>query len=89
LVFAKAQECGVHVMISRILLKFFVVVVCAISFLPNSVSACAVCFGKSDGPAAQGLNAAIFLMLAVIGSVLGSILSFIFYLRKKSKMVYS
>ena len=36
----------------------------------GTAMACAACYGKSDSPMAQGMNAGIFTLLGVIGLVL-------------------
>ena len=38
--------------------------------LDGTAMACAACYGKSDSPMAQGMNAGIFALLGVIGVVL-------------------
>lgn len=38
--------------------------------LPQSLFACPACFGKSDSAMAQGMNAGIFSLLAVVVTVL-------------------
>lgn len=47
-------------------------------------SACAACFGASDGKLAQGMNAGIFALLGVIGGVLFAIAGFFFYIVRRS-----
>jgi hypothetical protein len=47
-------------------------------------NACAVCMGDADSPIAPAMNAAIFLMLGCIGSVLLGVVSFALYLRHRS-----
>jgi hypothetical protein len=42
--------------------------------------ACATCFGASDAPMAQGMNAGIFALLGVIGFVLTGVVTFFGYL---------
>ncbi len=46
--------------------------------------ACAACFGKSDSPLAYGMNAGIFVLLAVIGTMLGLITSFFVFVSRRS-----
>ena len=46
-------------------------------------SACAACFGKSDSKLAQGMNAGIFALLGVIGSVLFAIAGFFFFIIRR------
>lgn len=56
-----------------------------ITLAPKPLLACTVCMGASDSPIAPAMNAAIFTMLGLIGSVLAGVASFAFYLNKKSK----
>ena len=56
----------------------------AVAFQPDSLLACAACYGQSDSPMAQGMNWGIFSLLAVIVSVLGSIAGFFVFLARKS-----
>ena len=51
---------------------------------PWTLRACAACAGQSDSPMAKGMNYGIFSLLAVIGVVLGGVVSFFVYLGKKS-----
>lgn len=61
--------------------------VAVLTLLPAAASACATCFGKSDGPMAKGMNAGIFALLLVIMSVLFAIAVFFFYiLRRAARM---
>ena len=45
-----------------------------------AAQACATCFGASDAPMAQGMNAGIFALLGVIGFVLMGVVTFFGYL---------
>ena len=47
---------------------------------PPAAQACATCFGASDAPMAQGMNAGIFALLGVIGFVLMGVVLFFGYL---------
>ncbi len=53
--------------------------------IPDLARACATCYGAPDDPMTAGMNMAIFLMLGVTGSVLGSIVAFMIYLRNRAK----
>ena len=55
-------------------------------FLPQTASACTVCYGALDSSQAKVMNTFILSMLGVTGSVLCGIIGFIFYLWRKSKM---
>ena len=54
---------------------------------PNTLLACAACYGKSDSPMAWGMNAGIFTLLVVITGVLAGISGFFVYIaRRAAKM---
>lgn len=46
--------------------------------------ACAACFGKTDSPLAHGMNAGIFTLLAVIGTMLAMIASFFVFITRRA-----
>jgi hypothetical protein len=46
--------------------------------------ACAACFGQSDSAMARSLNASIFTLMGVIGTVLVGAASFFVFLAKKA-----
>jgi hypothetical protein len=46
--------------------------------------ACAACFGKSDSAMARSLNASIFTLMGVIGTVLLGAASFFVFLAKRA-----
>jgi hypothetical protein len=48
--------------------------------------ACSVCFGQSDSPLAQATNMGIFFMLGITVLMLGAFASFIFYLKRRSRL---
>jgi hypothetical protein len=50
---------------------------------PQSLFACAACFGKSDSSMAQGLNMGIFSLLAVVLFVLGGFVALIIFLARR------
>ena len=54
------------------------------AWLPLSAAACATCFGQTDSPMAKGMNAGIFLLLGIIGTVLVGVAAFFLYLVKRS-----
>jgi hypothetical protein len=66
---------------SKMLLASLAVV---LALQPGSLLACAACYGASDSPMAQGMNAGIFSLLGVVVTVLGGIAGFFIYLAKKS-----
>jgi hypothetical protein len=51
----------------------------------GSALACAACYGTSDSPMAQGMNAGILTLLGIIGTVLcGAATFFVFLARRAS-----
>jgi hypothetical protein len=57
--------------------------------LVPEADACVACFGKTDGKMAEGMNAGIFSLLAVIGSVLVGFVAFmIFIVRRNGKYAH-
>ena len=59
------------------------------SFIFSSFPAllgCSVCWG-ADGVGLDGANAGVLFMLVVLMGVLGSFLSFIFYLARRSRKI--
>ena len=55
-------------------------------FLPAKMFACAACFGGTiDSPMADGMNWGIFTLLAVIGTVLLTLLTFFIHIIRKSE----
>ncbi len=55
-------------------------------FLPAKIFACATCFGGTiDSPMADGMNWGIFTLLAVIGTVLLTFLTFLIHIIRKSE----
>ncbi len=55
--------------------------------LPQSMLACAACFGQSNDAMAQGMNLGIFALLIVIVSVLVGLASFgVFLARRSARM---
>ena len=51
----------------------------------GSLLGCSICWG-SDGTTLDAANAAVLFMLVLLVGVLGSFLSFIFYLRRRGRM---
>jgi hypothetical protein len=53
---------------------------------PAKIFACATCYGGDiDSPMADGMNWGIFTLLAVVGTVLGTFLTFLIYAIRKSE----
>ena len=55
-------------------------------FSSTALLGCSICWG-SDGTTLDAANAAVLFMLVLLVGVLGSFLSFIFYLRRRARMV--
>jgi hypothetical protein len=49
----------------------------------TSALACSACFGQSDSAMARSLNASIFTLMGVIGTVLAGAASFFVFLAKR------
>jgi hypothetical protein len=50
----------------------------------SAAVACAACYGKSDSPMAQGMNAGIFALLGVVGTVMCGAVTFFVFLARRS-----
>ena len=50
----------------------------------SDAAACAACFGKSDSKLAEGMNAGIFALMAIIGSVLTAIAGFFWFIVRRA-----
>ena len=59
------------------------------TLFPQSLLACAACFGRSDDAMAHGMNMGIFTLLIIIVSVLVGIASIGFYLVRRSARLAS
>ena len=68
----------------RILRLLLLAAALAATTTPQSMRACAACFGQSDSPLAKGMNWGIFSLLLVVVSVLGGIAAFFIYLARRS-----
>ena len=44
-----------------------------------------MCFGQSDAPLAQAINAGVIAMLVVVAGMLGSFATFIVYLARRAR----
>jgi hypothetical protein len=63
---------------------FWALVSLALLASPTSLLACAACFGRSDSNMARSLNAGIFSLMAVVGTVLVGAASFFVFLSRKA-----
>ena len=66
----------------KILLTSFIF---TILLFPETVFACATCYGNPNAAATQGMNKAILAMLGITGGVLGGIGSSIVVLHRRAK----
>ena len=55
--------------------------------LPQTAEACPSCYGKTDSPLAQGMNAGIFVLLGVVGVVLTGLAAFGIFLARRSASI--
>ena len=53
----------------------------------QSAMACAACYGVSDAPMARGMNAGIYALLGVIGTVLCGAATFFVFLARRASAV--
>ena len=63
----------------------FLLIASLVLLIPDSVSACATCYGTSDAPATAGMNWAIITLLGVTGGVLGGVIKAIISISNKTK----
>ena len=63
----------------------FLLIASLVLLIPDSVSACATCYGTSDAPATAGMNWAIITLLGVTGGVLGGVIKAIISIGNKTK----
>ena len=56
-------------------------------FFTNVVFPCAVCYGATDDPMANGMNNAVFFLLGIISFILLSIIGSILHFYKRSKKI--
>ena len=61
----------------------------AMFILEQNARACATCFGESDAPMAEGMNAGIFTLLIVVGGTLAGIATFFIYIIRRGARMSS
>jgi len=54
---------------------------------PDSLPACAACYGDTDAPMSKGLTWAISVLVAIIGGVLAGVVAFFIRTVKHSEIV--
>lgn len=59
----------------------------ALATVAFPVMACPACYGQLDSPTGDGMNMAIFFLLAVTGGVLSAFVSFFVYMRKRTRLI--
>ena len=59
----------------------------AVLVRPESLFACAACYGASDSPLAQGMNWGILTLLLVVSSVLCGVIGFFVHVGRRSSAV--
>lgn len=64
--------------------KLLLMFIGALLSQPQSVRACAACYGQSDSPLASGVTWGILSLLVVVMGVLGSIVTFFVYVNKRA-----
>jgi hypothetical protein len=64
----------------------FAAVLAAVMSMDNQAMACAACYGTSDSPMAQGMNAGILALLGVIGAVLCGAGAFFIFLAHRASV---
>ena len=57
----------------------------AVALLPAIANACSVCMGAADDNIVIGVNMAVFMLLGVTGTMLGSIAAFMLHLHRRAK----
>lgn len=60
------------------------VLMCVLTSFPLAANACTACMGDPNSKAAGAINAAIFLMIGFVALMLGSFVSFAWYLSKRA-----
>ena len=65
-------KCGLAAVLATVLLR------------PDSLLACAACYGQSDSPLAKAMNWGIFTLLGVVVCVLGGITLFFVHVGRSS-----
>lgn len=53
--------------------------------LPETVQACATCFGKSDSRLAQGMNMGIFALLGIVMVMWTAIAAFFIFIARRAR----
>ena len=66
--------------------RLLTMVAIAVALAPTRLLACAVCMGASDSSIAPAMNAAIFLLLGFLGTMLTGVGGFALYLSRRSRL---
>ena len=54
--------------------------------LKQNILACTACYGESDSPMAEGMNAGIFVLLIIIGGTLAAIAGFFLFIMRRTRI---
>ena len=54
--------------------------------LKQNTLACAACYGESDSPMAEGMNAGILFLLIVVGGTLAAITGFFIFIMRRAQL---
>ncbi|MDP9291869.1 MAG: hypothetical protein M3O82_05845 [Verrucomicrobiota bacterium] len=65
--------------------RIFLLLPVALLALSQTAGACAVCMGGDDSTVAGAMNAAIFSLLGVVGTVGAGFFGFVIYLSRRAK----
>jgi hypothetical protein len=78
-------------MMNRLKLIFFTVTGAALVLLPDAALACEKCYAATatDTPTVKGIGLAMLGLLLITVIVLGGIVAFFLYMRKRARMIAS
>ena len=72
---------------SPFVIRHFLPSIAVLLLARSDLLACAVCYGQSDSPLAEGMNMGILFLLGVVALVLGGFVAFFIYLARRSAAV--
>ena len=67
-------------------IRLLVLAALALLFATSNASSCPVCYGDTGSKMAEGINAAILVLLGITGSVLGLFSAVFMRIRRRMKM---
>lgn len=65
--------------------RFFCLLPVVLLALSHTADACATCMGSDDSTVAGAMNAAIFSLLGIVGTVGAGFFTFVIYLSRRAK----